>query len=85
MHARGGSSFLRKLAAAVPANLAVCWLVLDGSMPAVLILSAIGAPLGACLLMALESPLVIGDVRRSPRKGRPPATVHEFPRQPRPA
>jgi hypothetical protein len=73
--------FLRKLAAAVPANFAVFWLVLGGGLPVVLFLTAIGSTLGAVLLTAVDRPLAAGRDRDSldepPRRR---ANVHEFPR-----
>ncbi len=78
--------FLRKLAAALPANFVVFWLVLGGNLPAVLLLTAIGSTLGAVLLGAVDRPLVAGPPRAS--LGNSPgrrATVHEFPSYTRPA
>jgi hypothetical protein len=78
--------FLRKLAAALPANFVVFWLVLGGSIPAVLLLTVIGSTLGAVLLTAVDRPLVAGPAQaglRNPPRGR--ATVHEFPSYTRPA
>ena len=64
---------------ALPANLAIFWLELDGSMPAVLILGAISALIGAFLLIALDGSFFSGRAitRASSRRS---ATVHEFPR-----
>jgi hypothetical protein len=63
---QGGSTsarpFLRKLAAALPANFVVFWLVLGG-LPTVLLLTAIGATLGAVLLTAVDRPWVGGPAR----------------------
>jgi hypothetical protein len=78
--------FLRKLAAALPANFIVFWLVLGGSLPVVLLLTVIGSVLGAVLLTAVDRPLAAGPaqagLQQSPRRR---ATVHEFPRSTRPA
>jgi hypothetical protein len=78
--------FLRKLAAALPANFVVFWLVLGGNLPAILLLTAIGSTLGAVLLTAVDRPLVAGPAHaglQNPPRRR--ATVHEFPRYTRPA
>ena len=49
------TSFLWRLAAALPANLAVFWVVLQGNMPAILLCGVISAVTGALLLMAIEA------------------------------
>ena len=51
----GLRSFLWRLAAALPANLAVFWMVLRGNTPAILLCGVIGAVTGALLLMAMEA------------------------------
>uniref|UniRef100_Q023M1 Uncharacterized protein n=1 Tax=Solibacter usitatus (strain Ellin6076) TaxID=234267 RepID=Q023M1_SOLUE len=73
--------FLRKLAAALPANFVVFWLVLGSNLPAVLPLTAIGATLGALLLAAVDGPLAGAPTQAARnRQPRGRATVHEFPR-----
>ena len=74
-------SFLRKLAAALPANFVVFWLVLGSNLPAVLLLTAIGATLGAMLLAMVDRPIVAASTQAARNKqSRNRATVHEFPR-----
>ena len=82
---QGGSTsarpFLRKLATALPANFVVFWLVFGGSLPALLLLTAIGSTLGAVLLTAVDRPLAAGPARNSLNE--PPrhrGNVQELPR-----
>jgi hypothetical protein len=81
---QGGSTssrpFVRKLAAALPANFVVFWLVLGGNLPVVLFLTAIGSTLGAALLTAVERPVVAGPAPALRNSLRPHARVREFPR-----
>jgi hypothetical protein len=79
-------SFLRKLAVALPANLVVFWLVLQGDTPAILLYSVISALLGAVLLMALEGRAFPSEAKVAPNvEARRRAAVHEFPHYSRPA
>jgi hypothetical protein len=83
--ASASRSFLRKLAVGLPANFILFWLVLDGHLASALFLSAVGASMGAFLLMLLERPVIAS--ARAARAGETPRRdpVHELPSYPRPA
>ena len=74
----GLESFLRKLAVALPANLAVFWLVLQGNTPLILLYAGIGALLGALLLTWVARPEPCGDVPTEHVKPRHRATVDGY-------